>query len=382
MSVGSGAQRLYFVVVVVVWLMAGVAGVGLIASRRSAASRVEVDARTEVRRAGARVLVTTATPSPTLRTLRLQGEVRPFASVTLYGKIARYLRDVRVDKGDEVRAGQVLATIISPELDQQVLAAQADAQNKRRQAKRMQMLAGPGVVSAQDVEGATSGADVAEATAESLRTQDAYRTLRAPFAGTVTARFADPGALIQSATSGQSGALPVVTVADVKRLRIYVYLDQAMASFVKVGDAAAVRVVERPGWSRLAKVARVSGELTPRTRTMLTEVDVENQDGAILAGSFVDVEIQVRVPSLIQMPVEALVTRGTRVFATVVDSDSHLRFRPVRLADDDGESARVLEGVVAGETVALNIGESLEDGALVQPVRRQASPVPGPGAKK
>ena len=380
MSVGSGAQRLYFVVVV--WLMAGVAGVGLIASRRSAASRVEVEARTGVRRAGARVLVTTATPSPALRTLRLQGEARPFASVTLYGKIAGYLRDVRVDKGDQVRAGQVLASIISPELDQQMLGARADAQNKRRQAKRMQALAGPGVVSAQDVEAATSGADVAEAQAESLRTQDDYRTLRAPFAGTVTARFADPGALIQSATSGQSGALPVVTVADVKRLRIYVYLDQAMASFAKVGDPAMVRVAERSGWSRSAKVARISGELTRRTRTMLTEVDVDNRDGAILAGSFVEVELQIRVPSLVQMPVEALVTRGTQAFATVIDDESHLHFRPVRLADDDGETARVLEGVRAGETVALNIGETLEDGALVQPVRHQGSPQPGASSKK
>jgi RND family efflux transporter MFP subunit len=379
-SVGSGTQRLYFVVIV--WLIAGVGGVGLISSRRSAASRADVAARTDAHRAGPRVLVTTATTSAPVRTLRLQGEVRPYASVTLYGKIAGYLRDVRVDKGDQVRAGQVLATIISPELDQQVLAARADAQNKRRQAKRMLALAGPGVVATQDVEAATSGADVAEAQAESVRTQDAYRTLRAPFAGTVTARFADPGALIQSAAGAQSGALPVVTVADVKRLRIYVYLDQASASFVKVGDGVVIRVAERPGWSRPAKVARLSGELAPRTRTMLTEIDVDNNDGAILPGSFVEAEIQIRVPSLVEMPAEAVVTRGARTFASVVDGESHLHFRPVRLASDDGETARVLEGVHAGETVALNIGETLDDGVLVQSVRRQGPPSPGTGPKK
>jgi membrane fusion protein, multidrug efflux system len=379
-SVGSGAQRLYFVVMV--WLMASVAGVGLLASRRSAASRAEVDARTESRKAGPRVLVTSATESPRLRTLRLQGEVRPFASVTLYGKIAGYLRNVRVDKGDKVRAGQVLATIISPELDQQVLAARADALNKRRQAKRMQRLAGPGLVSTQDAETATSSADVAEAQAEAARTQDAYRTLRAPFAGTVTARFADPGALIQSATGAQSGSLPVVTVADTKRLRIYVYLDQANASFVKVGDAVEIRIAERPGWSRLARVTRLSGELTLRTRTMLAEVDVDNTDGAILVGSFVEVEIKILVPSLVQVPAEALVMRGTHTFVTIVDDDSHLRFRPIRLADDDGENARLLEGVRLGETVALNIGDALNDGVLVQPVSHQGSPPPGAGAKK
>jgi membrane fusion protein (multidrug efflux system) len=380
MNLGTGAQKLYFVIIV--WLIAGVAGVGLLASRRSAARRAEVASRANARKAGPRVLVTSATESPPLRTLRLQGEARPFASVTVYGKIAGYLRDVRVDKGDEVQAGHVLATIISPELDQQMLAARADALNKRRQAKRMQRLAGPGVVSTQDVEAATSGADVAEAQAESVRTQDTYRTLRAPFAGTVTARFADPGALIQSATGAQTGALPIVTIADVKRLRIFVYLDQASASFVKVGDAADIQVAERPGWSRLAKVARLSGELTPRTRTMLTEVDVENGDGAILAGSFVEVQLQVRVPSLVQVPAEALVMRGMHAFATVVDADSHLHFRPVRLADDDGETARILEGVLQGETVALNIGETLDDGVLVQPVTSQGPPSPGTVAKK
>jgi RND family efflux transporter MFP subunit len=196
------------------------------------------------------------------------------------------------------------------------------------------------------------------------------RTLRAPFAGIVTARFADPGALIQSAAGAQAGALPVVTVANIQRLRIYVYLDQSSAPFVKVGDAAEVRVVERPGWSRPAKVARASGELTPHTRTMLTEIDVDNADGALLPGSFVEVAIKIHVPTLVQIPAEAVIPRGTQLFVAVVDGGSRLRFRPLHLADDDGETARVLDGLRAGETVALNIGESVEDGALVQAFAR------------
>jgi multidrug efflux pump subunit AcrA (membrane-fusion protein) len=261
-----------------------------------------------------RVLVATATTAPPERTLRLQGEVHPFATVTLYGKVAGYLGEMRVDKGDWVRAGQLIATIISPELD--------------------------------------------------------YRTLRAPFAGAVTARFADPGALIQSAAGAQAGALPVVTIANTQRLRIYVYLDQASAPFVKIGDAAEVRVVERPGWSRPAKVARASGELTPRTRTMLTEIDVDNADGALLPGSFVEVAIKIQVPSLVQIPAEAVITRGMQPFVAVVGGGSRLRIRPLHLADDDGETARVLDGLRAGETVALHVGESVEDGALVQAVAR------------
>ena len=365
-----GGQR-RFHLTVLVGLLLSVAAVVLIAARRSAASRAEVNARMEAHKAGPRVLVATATSGANQRILRLQGEVHPFASVTLYGKIAGYLGDVRVDKGDRVRAGQLLATIVSPELDQQVAAARADARNKRRQAKRMQALAGPGVVAAQDVDAAIAGADVAEAQESAVRTQDAYRTLRAPFAGVVTARFADPGALIQNAAGGQAGALPVLTVASTARLRVYVYLDQASAPFVKVGDAATVRVAERPGWSRSARVTRVSGELTPRTRTMLTEIDVDNGDGALLPGSFVDVEIKIGVPSLVQIPAEAVVVRDNQPFAAVVDNSHRVRLRPLHLADDDGDAARVLDGVSVGELVMLNPGQAVDDGELVQPVDKR-----------
>ncbi|HEX7499078.1 MAG TPA: efflux RND transporter periplasmic adaptor subunit [Polyangia bacterium] len=362
-----------FYLTVFLGLALSVTGVILLASRRSAASRAEVSARLEAHRTGPRVLVATATTAPPERTLRLQGEVHPFATVTLYGKVAGYLGEVRVDKGDRVRAGQLVATIISPELDQQVTAARADARNKRRQAQRMQALAGPGVVAVQDVDAASAGADVAEAQEAALRTQDAYRTLRAPFGGIVTARFADPGALIQSAAGAQAGALPVVTIANTQRLRIYVYLDQSSAPFVKIGDAAEVRVVERPGWSRPAKVARASGELTPHTRTMLTEIDVDNADGALLPGSFVEVAIKIQVPSLVQIPAEAVITRGMQPFVAVVDGGSRLRVRPLHLADDDGETARVLDGLRAGETVALHVGDSVEDGTLVQAVERSGA---------
>jgi RND family efflux transporter MFP subunit len=366
-------KRRRFYLTVFLGLALSVAGVILLASRRSAASRAEISARLEAHKAGPRVLVATATTASPERTLRLQGEVHPFATVTLYGKVAGYLGEVRVDKGDHVRAGQLVATIVSPELDQQVTAARADARNKRRQAQRMQALAGPGVVAVQDVDAASAGADVAEAQEAALRTQDAYRTLRAPFAGIVTARFADPGALIQSAAGAQAGALPVVTIANTHRLRIYVYLDQSSAPFVKIGDSAEVRVVERPGWSRPAKVARSSGELTPRTRTMLTEIDVDNADGALLPGSFVEVAIKIQVQSLVQIPAEAVITRGMQPFVAVVDGGSRLRVRPLHLADDDGETARVLDGLRAGETVALHVGDSVEDGTLVQAIERSGA---------
>lgn len=363
----------------------GVWGLG---ARRSSRAADEARGRTEEQARGPRVRVAPVTQSPPERELVLQGEARPFLSVTLYAKVSGYLTNMRADKGDRVKARQVIATIASPELDQQYAAALADARNKRINADRVNALGPSGVVSKQETDLARANADVAEATQGSISAQRDYRTIRAPFDGTVTARFADPGALIQAATNAQTGAVPIVTVSKTDRLRIYVYLDQGSAALVHVGDPALLRVPERPGFVRKAAITRVSGELAPRTRTMLTEIDVDNADGAILPGSFVRVSIRVKTPALPEIPVEALVTRQDKAFVPVVDGGGRLRYRPVNVADDDGKSVRLLDGVTVGERVALNVGNEVEDGAQVQVVTAPAPPAnataasqPGGGGK-
>jgi RND family efflux transporter MFP subunit len=304
-----------------------------------------------------------------VRKLVLQGEARPFAAVTLYAKVSGYLHDVRVDKGDRVRNGQVIATIDSPELDKQYEGAVADHMNKRANARRFSALGPSGVVSAQEMEQAQTTAAVAKANEATIETQRAYKIIRAPFDGIVTARFADPGALIQSAANGQSGALAVVSIAKADRLRVYVYLDQASAPFVRLGDDVTVTVPERPGWARHGHVTRTGGELSPRTRTMLTEIDLENKDGAILPGSFVEVTLQVKLSPLPQIPAAALVLRGDDPFAAVVTGtgpDARLRYRKLHVADYDGQLVRIADGLHAGETVALDVGDSIEDGGRIQ----------------
>jgi len=341
------------------------AGVLFIDTQRSQAVRTEEHDRTTTVAKGPRVRVAAVTRSPAVRHLSLQGEARPFAEVTLYAKVSGYLHNLKVDKGDRVKANQLLATIDSPELDSQYLAAAADAKNKRITEKRYSALGPSGIVAAQEVDLAKTSADVAEAAQASLSTQRGYRIIRAPFEGTVTARFADPGTLIQSAVNAQSGAVPIVTVSKTELLRVYVYLDQSTAPFVKVGDPVEVRVPERPGFVRAAKVTRMSGQLALKTRTMLTEVDVPNADGAILPGSFVEVGLDAHRPSLLEIPAEALVLQGDKPFVAVVDGSHHLHYRPVVLADDDGQKVRLLSGVDDGEKVAMNIGHGAEDGSPV-----------------
>ena len=366
----------------VVALGATLLGVWGLGARRTSRAADEARGRTEEQARGPRVRVAPVMQSPPERELMLQGEARPFLSVTLYAKVSGYLTNMRVDKGDRVKARQVIANIASPELDQQYAAAQADARNKRINSDRVTALGPSGVVSKQETDLARANADVAEATQASISAQRDYRTIRAPFDGTVTARFADPGALIQAATNAQTGAIPIVTVSKTDRLRIYVYLDQGSAALVRVGDPALLRVPERPGFVRKAAIARVTGELAPRTRTMLTEIDVDNADGAILPGSFVRVSIRVKTPPLPEIPVEALVTRQDKAFVPVIDGGGHLRYRPVNVADDDGKSVRLLDGVTVGERVALNVGNEVEDGAQVQvvaPAAAAAASQPGHG---
>jgi RND family efflux transporter MFP subunit len=349
-------------------LAAAVLGVVGLGAHRASQAKEEAGARLEEQGRGVRVRVAKTTWSPAVRKLTLQGEARPFASVTLYAKVSGYLKAVSVDKGDHVKAGQILATIEAPELDKQIASASADAKNKRVNAKRFEALAPSNMVSAQEVEAAQAGADVAEANQAALTTQGGYRVLKAPFAGVVTARFADPGALIQSATGAQTGALPIVSVANPDRLRIYVYLDQAAAAYIHVGDVAEIKVSERPGFSRKAAVTRGAGQLDTKTRTMLTEVDVDNRDEALIPGSFVSVSLEYKVPPLVQMPVEALVVKGDKTLAAVVDEGNKVHYRPVVVADDDGTTTRLISGLKPGERVALNLGNEVDDGAPVQVV--------------
>ncbi len=335
---------------------------------RSSQAKTETASRQAAIQAGPRVGVLRATRSAGTRKMQLEGEARPFASVTLYAKVSGYLKELRVDRGDAVEANQVLAVIESPELDRQYEGALADAQNKKAMAKRTDALVPSGVVSTQEADVARTNAEMAQAAVEALKSQKSYEILRAPFRGTVTARYADRGALVQNATNSQTSALPVLTVSQNERLRVFVYLDRRAAGSVQVGDPVEIRVPERPGVIRNGKLARLSRELDAKSKTMLAEIDLDNAKGEIIPGSFVLVSLQLSTPSLVEIPFEALVFRGTDPFVAVVDSEMRVKYRPVKIADQDGQKAQLLDGLSEGELVALNLGESISEGDKVQPV--------------
>jgi RND family efflux transporter MFP subunit len=301
-------------------------------------------------------------------TIRLIGEARPYQSAILYAKVSGYMRSISVDKGDFVHANQIIAVIESPETDKQYQAAVADAHNKELISNRAATLVKKEMISQQDADQATADSAVSKANLEQIGTLKSYEELRAPFSGTVTARYSDPGALIQNATTSQTSALPLVEVSETTRLRIYVYVDQAHAPFVRKGDATTILDQANPSLKVEARVTRTSGEIDPKTRTLLVEIDVDNPNNRILAGSFVQVELKVQTPRYIEVPSDALIVRGTQTFVAVVTPDDTIKFTQVAVAEQTGETARLFSGLNEGERVARSIGERVAEGGKVQPV--------------
>ena len=321
--------------------------------------------------AGPRVAVVSVGESPRERMLTLLGEARPFVSATLYAKVSGYLREINVDKGDSVKDGQLLATIDSPELDHQYQAAVADAKNKRLNADRAKTLAARDMISKQDADTAAADAEVAEANVRSLAAQREYETIRAPFAGMVVARYADPGALVQNAATSQTSTLPLVTVAQTDLLRVYIYPDQHDAHFIRVNDPVEIIPPEQPELHLHAAVTRISGQLDNRTRTMLTEIDFQNTSNVILPGSFVQVNLRIQQGGSggTEIPSESLLLRDDKPFVALVRPDNTIAYRPVVIGVDEGPVIRIVSGVKKGDQIAVNLGDNVPEGSHIQPVK-------------
>lgn len=316
-------------------------------------------------------------PAPGDKNLSLVAETRPFTEAVMYAKISGYLKEVRVDKGDKVKANQILAVIESPETRQAYLAALADANNKASIARRVRPLAKQEFVSPQEAEQVYADASVAKAKLQSEKALLDYEVVRAPFDGMVTARYADPGALIQDAANSQSSALAIVTVSQVDKLRIFAYVDQMDAASMKIGVPANITLNGRPDLHLQAPIARVSGQLDEKTKMLLVELDYDNTKGEIVPGSYVNVNMQIKSPPSFIVPSDALVVIDKKQKVAVVGSDNHAHYRDVQVLDNDGINARLLSGVKAGEKVILMSGQDLKDGGLVR--QAQAQPQ-GPAA--
>ena len=330
----------------------------------------EADRRRDEVDRGPKIFVAEARLAPASRTLTLPADVRGFLQSTVYAKIAGYVKTVLVEKGDHVKEGQVLGVLESPEVEQQVAAAEADTLVKRRTFERYQTLLKKDFVSVQDFETVRAQYEVSRAALKQQRAVLDYVTLRAPFAGIVTARYVDPGALVPAATGSTQSALPLVDVADLRRLRVLVFIQQDAAPFVHAGDAARIAVDQQPDLRIQAPVTLCAQALDPRTRTMLCEIWLENEH-RLYPGTFVHVTFQLAAPRSPVIASSALILREDKPAVAVV-RDGKIHFVHVRPGLDDGKTVQIVEGLRAGERVALSPPSTLAEGDPVQAMEQKA----------
>jgi membrane fusion protein (multidrug efflux system) len=320
---------------------------------------------------GPRVEVATVSEGPKSRDIVLLGDARPYSTATLFAKVSGYIKTVNVDKGAQVRAGDVMAEIESAETDSQYASAQADLEYKTRLAMRARELLRTNNVSPQAAEQAEANLRMSQEQVKNLATMKSYEMIRAPFDGTVTGRFADPGALMQAALTNQASSLPVVTISDNSRLRIAAYVEQRDVTNVHIGDTAIVSDAADRERQVTAKISRTAGTLDPRTRTLYIEIDVDNKDGFLVPGSFAYVTLRIPIRSQPQIPVGALLQRGGASLVGIVGSQSEVRFRPIKIASTDGIMINVAEGVATGDRVAVNVPNEVTEGTHIRAVTRR-----------
>jgi len=367
--VGTGRSIRFYLFGVVAVAAAG-AAVGYFHISRNNDVAVAREARANVVDRGPRVEVVAAAQGPQRRTITLLADVRSNQVATLYGKVSGYMKALNVDRGDRVEAGQVLAVIESPELEQQYAAAVSDLEHKKRNLERSRELLAKGNTTQVAMLQFETDFRVSEANTNGLATMRGYQTIRAPFAGRVTARFVDLGALITNAQTNIVSALPVMTISDDSRLKVFAYVQQQDVPFVNIGDEAEVIDASNPDRKVKAKVTRMTGELDPRARAMQIEVNIDNSEGFLASGSFAYVTIHIPIKSYPQIPVSGLIVRGAENFVAVLENDV-LRFTAIKVATTDGNTISIAEGLKTGERIAVNLPDEVSNGSRVQPITRR-----------
>jgi RND family efflux transporter MFP subunit len=318
--------------------------------------------------------------------LTLPGNVQALNSAAIYARTTGYIRKWFVDIGDPVRAGQTLAILDAPEVDQQVAAAEADLQTARANralaastATRWRDLLAKDAVSKQetdeklgDLAAKSAIANAASANVRRLGALQGFTRLTAPFAGVVTSRSTQVGALV---TSGTAASTPLFTVADINRMRIYVRVPQASSGQIRQGMHATLTVPEFPGRDFDVTLTRSAGAVDPQSGTVLVELQAPNTDRALKAGGYAQVKFPVAAGGAggVRLPSSALIigAKGTQV--AVVGPDGKARLKTVTIGRDDGDSVAISAGLTAADRVIDSPPDSLQSGDPVR-IARPAAP--------
>jgi membrane fusion protein, multidrug efflux system len=318
----------------------------------------------------------------------LPGDLVGYYEAALHAKVTGYLQSMGVDKGDEVKKGQVLATIQVPELRsnlQQALAHLEIQQLTYDRLKRVQQ-SDPRIVAQEDVDIAYAKYKESQANVHTLETLVGYTAIVAPFDGIVTGRFVDPGALVAAgggdigvnetsalispgATEGSSGHRlgggPLLTIANTDRLRVYVYVPGRWCRYIRRGTPAAVTFDEVPGLTVSSSVTRYAGALDLTTRTMLTEVDIDNNNHQLYPRMYAHVKLDLAShPQALRLPITAVNQEGQRTTVIVVSRGSALR-RSISLGLIQPDYVEITSGLSPDDLIIDPFNPDLRDGETV-----------------
>lgn len=306
----------------------------------------------------------------------LPAEVQAIVEAPIYARASGYLKRWLADIGATVKAGELLAEIDTPEVDQQLAQAKAEvAQSQaaldlaRITSARWSDLLKTSSVSKQeaaekqsDLELKKANLDGALANLHRLEETKVFARVTAPFDGTITVRQTDVGQLI-TAGSGRE----LFRLAQLNPLRVYVRVPQTLSLAIAPEQKAELILDQFPGKKIEAKVVRTAGAIDPASRTLLTELQVDNSRGEILAGSYAQVRFTdgVFAPTL-TLPANTLLFRAEGIRVGVVNADSKVELRAVKLGRDFGQTLEILAGVAAGDRVIMNPPDSLAGGLVVR----------------
>ena len=336
------------------------------------------------------VSVIAPTQASGAETLVLPGDVEAFYNAQIHARVSGYLKHWYTDIGAPVRAGQVLADIDTPELDQQLVQARANlgtavASQKLAQttAARWSSLLTDDAVSRQEADEKSSDLAVkqslvkaAQAEVQRIEALEAFKKITAPFAGVVTGRTTDIGALIAAGAPNDPG---LFTVADVHRLRIYVKVPQSYSADLHPGMSASLTAPEHPGQTFTATLATTAGAVSDQSGTMLTELQIDNPDGALKPGDYAQVSFALPpAPGLIRLPASALMLRQSGMAVAILGPDDRVTMKSITIARDLGATVEVASGLSPRDQVIDSPPDSLTDGEKVRvPGRAAASPQRG-----
>ena len=310
--------------------------------------------------------------------LTLPGRIEAFAKAPMYARISGYLKSWKADIGTPVKAGQVLAEIDTPDLDQQILQAkaelastQANAALSENTAKRWKSLESANFVSGQAVEEKVGDHNVklavvsaSQANVNRLQAMKNYSRIVAPFDGVVTARNTDIGALINV---GGAPGTELFVVSDIKRLRLYVNIPQSYVASIRKGTTAKFILPEYPGKTFTAVVQTMSQAINSNSGSMLVQLSAENSHGDLLPGGFATVSFEIPAASdRLSVPPSALVFTKTGVQVATVGADNKVALKQVVIARDYGSRIELLSGIAATDRVIENPPDGVMQGDLVQ----------------